>query len=423
MKPSDPVRYAKSGKEVAKVGGGKLSSAYWLPKIYRPKYTNPDGSTGQVDFWWVRVAHGGRRHAVSLGTADKRVAAGKAARMYGEVIGKGWDAALASIDPERHTARTGTRLGDVLTTLERVDLRDRTRANYVNCLRWWAARHLELKPGPKEYSRQSEEWRAKLAAVPLVELSQTRIEAIRDAFIAQADGDVARERRARISAKSYLRNARAGIAAARKLGRMELSEPIPFSGVTVNGAVTLPYRSRIDATAILRAARSELRVEDPDAYRVILLALGAGLRPGEITSLMWRNVDFTAGKVWIEIGGQWEAKTTESEAAVDVDEGLLRELLPYQAGPDDRVVAADAGEHAVRWLRKQGMDASINKPLHTLRKEFGSIVTAGADLLTASRQLRHSSLAVTAAFYVEARKKAAPRIGAMLDGGDNEVSR
>ena len=53
-------------------------------------------------------------------------------------------------------------------------------------------------------------------------------------------------------------------------------------------------------------------------------------------------------------------------------------------------------------------------PLHTLRKEFGSIVNEASDLFTASKALRHSSLAVTAATYVENRKRVAPDIGAML---------
>ncbi len=421
MKPSDADRYAKSGKEVAKVSGGKLSSAYWMPKIYRPKYSNPDGSTGQVGFWWARISHGRQRHAVSLQTADKRQAAGKAARMYGDVITKGWEAALAGIDPERHASRTGTRLGDVLVALERVDLRDRTRANYINCLRWWAARHLEMKPGRKEYSRQSEEWRAKLAAVPLTDFSQTRIEKIRDAFIARADGDVIKERKARISLKSYLRNAKAGIAAARKLGRMEIQEPLPFTGSTVTGAVALPYRCKIDPGAILRAARDQLRVEDPDVYRVILLALGAGLRRSEITSIRWQSVDFERRQVWVEATADWEAKTLESEGAVDVHGSLIAELTPYHTKGSDNVVAADAVDHAVRWLRGQGVD--VNKPLHELRKEFGSIVAEAADLHTAQKQLRHSSLAVTAAFYVEPRKRAAPAIGAMLDDENKEVSR
>jgi integrase len=131
-------------------------------------------------------------------------------------------------------------------------------------------------------------------------------------------------------------------------------------------------------------------------------------------NLVWSLQISTLAGFWVEITGEWEAKTAESEGSVDVDAGLLAELAPYRTGPADNVVARDALEHAVRWLRGQGIDA--NKPLHTLRKEFGSIVAHGADLLTASRQLRHSSLTVTAAVYVEARKRAAPAIGAMLEG-------
>ena len=97
-----------------------------------------------------------------------------------------------------------------------------------------------------------------------------------------------------------------------------------------------------------------------------------------------------------------------------VDPGLIA-ALGTPAGPDDPVVDPLAIEHAVQWLRRQGVSAP--KPLHLLRKEFGSLIAASADLLTASRQLRHGSLAVTAAIYVESRRKASPAIGQMLAGG------
>jgi integrase len=57
---------------------------------------------------------------------------------------------------------------------------------------------------------------------------------------------------------------------------------------------------------------------------------------------------------------------------------------------------------------------NAHKPLHTLRKEFGSIINEAADLYTASKALRHSSLSVTAGVYVDSRKRVAPDIGAML---------
>ena len=416
MKPSDLVRYAKSGKEVAKVakvGGGKLSSTYWLPRVYRPKYSTQDGSVGQVAFWWARLSHAGRRHAVNLGTADKRQAAAKAASMFASVIGEGWDAALAEIDPDRHASRAGGTVGDVIAALDRADLRGRTRSNYVNCLRWWAARHLEMRPGRKEFSRNSEEWREKMNSVPLADLTIARVEEIRDRFIAagKASGDTKAELRARVSAKSYLRNARAGIGAAVKLAKMTIPDPRPFSGVTVAGAAVTGYRSRIDAGALLRDAQSDLAQTEPDVYAVILLALGAGLRRGEIENLRWGSVDEAGGRVWVEASGTWQPKTQESEGGVDVDVGLLK-ALGVRGGDEALVIGPGATEAAVRWLRSRGIDS--NKPIHTLRKEFGSIVCHTADLITASKQLRHSSLAVTAGVYVEGRRKAAPAIGAML---------
>ncbi len=416
MKSPDPVRYAKSGKEVAKGasgGGGKLSSTHWLTRVYRPKYTNPDGSMGQVAMWWARLSHAGRRHAVSLQTADKRQAATKAATLFAQVIGEGWDSALASLDPDRHANRKGGTVGDVLAALDRADLRDRTRANYVNCLRWWAARHLEMKPGRKEFARNSEGWRERINGVSLADLTIARVEEIRDRFIeaGKASGDAKAELRARVSVKSYLRNAKAGIGAAVKLAKMTIPDPRPFSGVTVSGAQVTQYRSKIDAGALLRDAQSDLAQSEPDVYAVILLALGAGLRRAEIENLRWGSVDEAEGRVWVEASGTWQPKTQESEGGVDVDVGLLK-ALGVRGGDEALVIGPGATEAAVRWLRSRGFD--MNKPIHTLRKEFGSIVCHTADLITASKQLRHRSLAVTAQVYVESRRKSAPAIGQML---------
>jgi hypothetical protein len=108
-----------------------------------------------------------------------------------------------------------------------------------------------------------------------------------------------------------------------------------------------------------------------------------------------------------------------SEQAVHVSAALLEELEPYRAKADDLVTTPAALDHAVGWLRKAGVDT--NKPLHTLRKEFGSLIAEASDLFTASRQLRHSSLAVTASVYVENRKRVAPDIGAMLNPSGNKA--
>jgi integrase len=406
-KSEETLSDAESAKEVQRIRPSKLSFAYWLDRVFKPS-----GSDNGI--WWVQVQHAGRRHAVGLNTADKRTAANRAASFYGDVRGKGWDVALAVLEPDKRGAKVGTTVGAVVATLERLDLRERTRHNYASAIRWWAAQVLGVKPGKKEFSRRSEEYNAAVDAVALATFTPTKAEEIRDRFISAKKGDAKAERSARVSMKSRLRNAKAGIRAAEKLGRLEIPAPKPFDGVVVAGATASGYRSTFDPVSLIRSAKETLHPADPDAYLAVLLALGAGLRRGEIENLRWRSVDTARQQVRVELSGAWQGKNLQSESAVDVDGGLLTELEKRRAGPDDPVVTHGSVEAAVRWLRQQGI--ADNKPLHALRKEFGSIVCQTADLLTASKQLRHSSLAVTASVYVESRRKASPNIGAMLGG-------
>ena len=53
------------------------------------------------------------------------------------------------------------------------------------------------------------------------------------------------------------------------------------------------------------------------------------------------------------------------------------------------------------WLRSKGVISKT--PLHSLRKEFGSLIHARYGLLAASEQLRHGGIGVTARHYLENR--------------------
>jgi hypothetical protein len=54
------------------------------------------------------------------------------------------------------------------------------------------------------------------------------------------------------------------------------------------------------------------------------------------------------------------------------------------------------------------------KPLHTMRKEFGSIVTEKMGIYAASRALRHSDIQVTALHYVDKKQRIATGLGAVF---------
>jgi hypothetical protein len=78
--------------------------------------------------------------------------------------------------------------------------------------------------------------------------------------------------------------------------------------------------------------------------------------------------------------------------------------------------AATASSSRSARLRSHGVISS--KPLHTLRKEFGSQIHARYGLLAASEALRHGGVSVTARHYIENKQRSVLGFGHLLV--DNE---
>ena len=70
----------------------------------------------------------------------------------------------------------------------------------------------------------------------------------------------------------------------------------------------------------------------------MVLALAAGLRRGEIDRLLWRNVDFTGGRIIIEESEHGQLKTEDSRGAVDIDPRTVAILRGFQAKARDQFV-------------------------------------------------------------------------------------
>jgi hypothetical protein len=64
------------------------------------------------------------------------------------------------------------------------------------------------------------------------------------------------------------------------------------------------------------------------------------------------------------------------------------------------------------WLKGQSVPGI--RPIHILRKEIGSIIATRDGIFASSRYLRHSSIAITAKLYADAKKPIAAGIGSML---------
>jgi integrase len=425
----------KSGKELAKAepsdpslreigtrtkppprptgGFGKSTSKYWESKVYRPIWRDEGGQRREVSNYFVRIMVSARREAIALNTADRSEAGRRAARLYERIRSLGWEVALRDFDPERHIPKSDLTVGHIVSALNEAVLRERTRFDYASALRWFAARYLGLETTKKTFGPQgSAAYRKEVESVRLADLTDGVVNGIIENHIKAAGENAEAGRSARISTASFLRNARAALSIARQKG-VGLPEPRPFAGVlTPKNAEPARYTSTFDAARLLREAKKELE-RSPAAYIAILLALGAGLRRAEILHSRWRNLDEDRNWVVVRATASWQAKTGESECAVHVDPGLLKELGRFRAKPDDFVTTASALDDAVAWLRSKGIKAF--KPLHTLRKEFGALINEQADLFTASRQLRHSNLSVTQAVYADNRKRVAPKIGEMLE--------
>jgi integrase len=179
-----------------------------------------------------------------------------------------------------------------------------------------------------------------------------------------------------------------------------------------------------------------LAKSDPDSFLVMLLALGAGLRRGEIDRLLWRNVDLTGGRIIIQESEHGQLKTEDSRGAVDIDPRMVEILRGFQAKAKGKFVIsalkASEGEASRfwgnryrcvtvfekvnAWLRAHGVEG--NKALHTLRKEAGAIVATRDGIFAASQFLRHGDIAVTAAHYADKKTRTIIDMGTLLDAGE-----
>ena len=163
-----------------------------------------------------------------------------------------------------------------------------------------------------------------------------------------------------------------------------------------------------------------------------------GLRRGEIDRLLWRNVDFTGGRIIIEESEHGQLKTEDSRGAVDIDPRTVAILRGFQAKARDQFVisAFKAGdgeasrawgnryrcgtvfERVNAWLRAHGVEG--NKALHTLRKEAGAIVATRDGIFAASQFLRHGDIATTAAHYADKKTRTVIDMGTLLEAGETD---
>jgi hypothetical protein len=92
---------------------------------------------------------------------------------------------------------------------------------------------------------------------------------------------------------------------------------------------------------LLDQARAELAVDYPERFKILLLALTAGLRAHEIDVLEWAAFDFAAGTLTIAPTRFFQPKTEYSLGTIDLDPELVEiwRGLRAQTRSDLRILA------------------------------------------------------------------------------------
>jgi hypothetical protein len=417
-----------------------------VPQV-RKKCETPSISKDELRYWrrairrmpnspyyYAEIQRGGIRRKVSLETSNAAAAAHRAREIWYEVRTLGWPGYMAKYKP-RSQPNPDPSLGEFVDAVSKVaDLEPKTLRFYVCALRKIAADIGGLSEDPRKYGARGKghkAWLERVDRMKLSDLNSNAVQAWKVAFIARAGTDPILQRSARVSVNSFMRAARS-LFSPRLLKHIDLQlpSPTPFSDCEFEQRPSSKYRSSFDILKVIEAAKRELASTDPEAFKVFLLGTMVGLRRKEIDLLEWSSFRWDEGVIRVEPTEFFAPKSEDSIGDVACDAelmGLFRGLATRARGAfvieSDRPPQPGALYNYYRckpvfvrliaWLKNQGVRTL--KPLHTLRKEFGSILCASYGIYAASRALRHSAVAVTDQYYTDSRKRTSVGLGHLLE--------
>ena len=411
----------------------KTDRRYWKERVeMRTRVTR--GIVYTDEDYSVQIQFQGKRQRFPLATPNKAAAQEQAAQIYRTVISVGWEGALAKYGGAKHQVRKakaqrGESIGALITAfLDVSPARMSSKETYVKALRSIYADLNEVNMRLKHRSAGKDKgsWQQQVDALLISSVTPEMITKWRRASIAEAKTESA-TRNITTTINSKIRNAKA-IFSKRSLEQLSktvaLPAVMPFQGVRLDNCMLPKYESRLDAGDILTKAQSDLKVADPSAYCVLLLALNCGLRRAEIDNLLWESVDLVAGVLHVEGNDFYQLKSQGSQGAIDLGDETIAELMALRKKSKSEFVISsdreprrhegsgwyrceDVFTNLINWLRKKGVKSK--KPLHELRKEVGSIIARDFGIFEASRFLRHRDIRVTASIYVDKKQKVVPK--------------
>jgi integrase len=431
----------KLHKKLHKLGASmvtKNSRAYWHERVYRPVI---DGA--EVTNYCVQMSSGGVRRSLSLRTPNREAAAQTARDWFVFLSANGWaafDAKYRAAGPSA-TSLSGHPRGDDNTVLTvgaflsavrgESDLHRQTLADYERAFRTLVGGILAMGSRGKARGRTNQQkWRESVDSVPLAALTADRIQKWRKAYVERAQDDELLRRRYVTTTNSYIRRSKALFSkrVLSKLRSIKLPEPLPFDGVESGGRPDNRFYG-ISGGAAIDDLISDAVVElDTEVLKAFVLAAGLGLRRREIDVVEWSWVDFSNGTLTIRPTADYRLKSHASASVLPLEQEILTLMRGWRASAKGRFIveseSSSAARHPYRcegvfqtlitWLRQKGVDDL--KPVHVLRKAFGSRIAQSHGIFEASKMLRHRDVGTTTASYLDTRPRVTAGIGPMLSG-------
>lgn len=426
----------------------KTHANYWKSRLEHRTYTR-DGKTFEVAEWSVRIYFKGIRKSFDLETANKEEAAAKARDIYLSILAKGWSATINELAPQlvplAEMGSDSITVGSFLAEVERTaNLKSKTFRYYSQCLRQFAAYVHGVKSDASRFDYRkggATAWRQQVDATPLSALTPAAVADYKTVRLKRAGIDPRRKLEVNRSFNSWLRNTKSLFSEAIickpnfrvKVPKFKVPdgqrgerEVYWFETVDFERPGSMKFQAPAGVTyeALVTQARHELRTESPEAYKLFLLCLCAGLRRGEADVCLWKQVNGDDNSIRIEASKYIEPKHG-SGGTVYVDPSLMKELLSFKGPAQDGFVVDSPLEWKattyrryrcephwrtlIEWLESNGIDAK--KKVHELRKLFGDAIVKRNGIFAGSAQLRHSTIQMTASHYTDPRQRAALPVG------------
>jgi integrase len=418
-----------SGQEVANRNFGKTDVRYWQDAIFKPTYSKA-GKTWCIEHWAARIQWRGQRELFNLKTSNKAAAAAKAKEIYTTLVGAGWAKALEKFKPEM-ARKSVSSVGDFLNELRaHWSGKPKTFEDYCRSFRTILSQIFGVNGGREKFDYLKggrDAWVAKIDRIKLADVTPDKVNKWRIDFVRKAGGNPVKQRRARITCNSLMRQAKS-LFASELLRHVAMHKPdkLPFDGVAFYKRESMRYQSKVDVEALISDAIRELPQEQ---LKIFLLATMVGLRRNEIDKLQWEAFQWRKGVIRIETTEHSTPKTSDSAGDVPIDKELAALFLGWHAKATNLfVIEADVEPRTdtsyahyraqsyfdalIKWLKSKGVTAI--KPLHEMRKEFGSQLCAKYGIYAASRALRHADIAITAQHYVDQKERVTFGMGNLL---------